>query len=69
LSAAANLLEAVSRPELLLNGLRNRDLRRLLFPTELPEKGEGRRRAAVISRNLRLRRAHGLIRTVPKTHR
>jgi hypothetical protein len=65
----SNLLEAVSRPEFLLNGLRNRDVRRLLFPTEPRDKAEDRRRAAAVSRKLRLLRAHGLIRKVPKTHR
>jgi hypothetical protein len=65
----SNLLEAVGRPEFLLNGLRNRDIRRLLFPTEPHDKADERRRAAAISRKLRLLRAHGLIRKVPRTHR
>jgi hypothetical protein len=65
----SNLLEAVSRHEFLINGLRNRDVRRLLFPTEPGSKAEERRRAAVISRKLRLLRAHSLIRKVPTTHR
>ena len=65
----SNLLEAVSRHEFLINGLRNRDLRCLLFPTQPNSKSEERRRSALISRKLRLLRAHGLIRKVPKTHR
>jgi hypothetical protein len=65
----ANLLEAVGRPQFLLNGLRNRHLRRLLFPTEPRDAAERPRRTAAISRQLRLLRAHGLIRKVPKTHR
>jgi hypothetical protein len=65
----SNLLEAVSRPEFLLNGLRNRDLRRLLFPTEPNGKAEDRRRSAAITRKLRLLRAHHLIKKLPKTHR
>jgi hypothetical protein len=65
----SNLLEAVSRPEFLLNGLRNRDVRRLLFPTESDSKAEDRRRSAAITRKLRLLRAHHLIKKVPKTHR
>jgi hypothetical protein len=65
----SNLLEAVSRHEFLINGLRNRDVRRLLFPTEADSKTEERRRSAAISRKLRLLRAHGLIRKIPKTHR
>jgi len=65
----SNLLEAVSRPEFLINGLRNRDVRRLLHPTEPADKKEERRRSAAISRKLRLLRAHGLLQKVPKTHR
>jgi hypothetical protein len=65
----SNLLEAVSRPEFLINGLRNRDLRRLLYPTEPKDKTEQRRRSAAISRKLRLLRGHGLLQKVPKTHR
>src|SRR5271166_6677082 len=51
------------------NGLRNRDLRGLLFPTEAASPKEQRRRSAAITRKLRLLRAHGLIQKVPKTHR
>jgi hypothetical protein len=65
----SDLLEAVARPEFLINGLRNRDIRRLLYPTEPQDQAEDRRRSAAISRKLRLLRAHGLIRKVPKTHR
>jgi hypothetical protein len=64
------LLEAVSRGEFTLNGLRNRDLRRVLYGEEegvAPE--EVRRRAGRVTRQLRLLRAHGLIQKVPKTHR
>ncbi len=64
------LMEAVSRGEFTLNGLRNRDLRRVLYGEEegvLPE--EVRRRAGRVTRQLRLLRAHGLIQKVPKTHR
>jgi hypothetical protein len=65
----AALLEAVSHHEFLINGLRNRDLRALLYTTPAADKAEERRRSAVVSRKLRLLRAHGLIRKVPKTHR
>jgi len=68
-TADAYLLEAVSRHQFLINGLRNRDLRRLLFPTEPSSAQEERRRSGVITRKLRLLRAHGLIQKVPKTHR
>jgi hypothetical protein len=65
----AALLEAVSRHEFLINGLRNRDLRRLLDPTETTDPKEQRRRSAAIGRKLRLLRGHGLLQKVPKTHR
>jgi hypothetical protein len=67
--ADAALLEAVARPEFLTNGLRNRDLCRLLFPHEARTLTERRRRSAAVTRHLRLLRAHGLIHKVPKTHR
>jgi hypothetical protein len=68
-SGDAGLLEAVNRGEFAINGFRNRDLRGLLFPTPTPDKTQQRRRSGVISRKLRLLRAHGLIHKVPKTHR
>ena len=64
----AALLQAVSRHEFMINGLRNRDLRRLLYGDEA-SKPEQRRRSAAVTRQLRLLRAHGLIRKVPRTHR
>ena len=63
------LLAAVSRGEFTLNGFRNRDLQRLLFPHSATTRPEGRRRSAQVSRKLRLLRAHGLIRKIPGTHR
>jgi hypothetical protein len=63
----AALLLAVARPELMQNGLRNRDMRRLLHPAAGPD--ELRRVGAAVTRLLRLLRAHGLIHKVPKTHR
>lgn len=66
--ADARLLETVNRGEFSINGFRNRDLRvRLYDPTSDPVKVK--RQAAAITRQLRLLRAHGLIRKVPKTHR
>lgn len=64
------LLAAVSRGEFTVNGLRNRDLRVLLYGAEegaAPE--EVRRRASRVTRQLRLLRAHGLVQKVPHTHR
>jgi hypothetical protein len=65
----AALLQAVSRHEFLLNGLRNRDLRRVLYGADAATPREQRRQSAAVTRQLRLLRAHGLIHKVPKTHR
>ena len=64
----ARLLQAVNRGEFAINGLRNRDLRKLLFSKPKDEAG-ARQQSAAITRKLRLLRAHGLIHKVPKTHR
>ena len=63
------LLEAVSRGEFAVSGFRNRDLRQLLFPGRLASTQETRRRSARISRQIRLLRAHGIIRKIPKSYR
>jgi hypothetical protein len=67
--ADAKLLEAISRGDSALNGLRNRDLRRLLFADSAASKHEQRRQAAAVSRKLALLRAHRRIRKVPRTRR
>jgi len=64
----AALLAAVSRGEYAINGMRNRDVRRRLWTKVGTDKAE-RRRAGVVTRQLRLRRAHGLLRKVSGTHR
>jgi len=64
----AALLAAVSRGEYVINGLRNRDVRRQLWAKVGTDKEE-RRRAAGVTRQLRLLRAHGLLRKVSGTHR
>ena len=63
------LLEAISRGEFLISGLRNTDLQPLLYPTPAQSNREQQQRSAAISRKLRLLRAHRLIRKVPRTHR
>jgi hypothetical protein len=68
-AADAALLEAVSRHEFLLNGLRNRDVRRLLYGGKAVTPAAERRQSAAVTRQLRLLRAHGLLHKVPKTHR
>ena len=65
----ACLLEAISRGDFLLNGLRNRDLQGILYPNTTADDKERRRRSAAVSRKLRLLRAHRLLRKVPGTHR
>lgn len=66
----ATLLAAVSRGEFAINGLRNRDLRALLFhDAPAADATEGKRRSAAVTRKLRLLRAHGLIKKVSRTHR
>lgn len=63
------LLEAISRGEFTLSGLRNRDLRSLLYPTKPSNKVLQRRQAAAITRRLALLRAHGILRKLSGTHR
>lgn len=61
------LLAAISRPEFLLHGFRNQDLRTLLFAedaTHTPQQQSGK-----VTRLLRLLRAHKLIRKVQHSHR
>lgn len=63
------LLAAIAKPEFVLTGFRNRDLRPLLFGTASVPPQTIRRQSARITRMLRMLRAHRLIRKVPKTHR
>jgi hypothetical protein len=63
------LLETISRGEFALSGLRNRDLRSLLYRAKTTSKVQQRRQAAAITRRLALLRAHGLLRKVSATHR
>lgn len=64
----AALLQAISRGEYAINGLRNRDVRRQLW-SRVGSAEQERRRAAAVTRHLRLLRAHGLLRKVSGTHR
>jgi DNA-binding MarR family transcriptional regulator len=61
-------LEAISRGEFTINGLRNRDLQKLFYPGK-QQSAQCRRQSATITRKLALLRAHGLIRKVSGTHR
>ncbi len=64
----AALLQALSRGEFAINGLRNRDVRRQLWP-KTGTKLQERRRAGKVTRQLRILRAHGLLGKVSGTHR
>jgi hypothetical protein len=64
------LLQAISDGRFATAGLRNRDLRQLLYPTtSCVCQNELRKLSARVSRRLRLLRAHGVIRKIQKTHR
>jgi hypothetical protein len=62
------LLEAINRGEFHLNGLRNRDLRKLLH-SKTTNKKLRLREAAAITRRLALLRAHGILQKLSGTHR
>jgi hypothetical protein len=64
------LLKAVTRGEFAVAGMRNRDLRSILYPNNAKlTEVEGRRLSGRISRLLRILRAHHIIRKIPKSHR
>lgn len=64
------LLKAITRGEFATSGFRNRDLQRLLHPVRKDLSPESKRKlSAKIGRQLRLLRAHGIIRKVQKSHR
>ncbi len=68
-TADLELLRAVNRGEFLLHGFRNRDVRKLLYPSSTFCQTEKRRQQAAITRAIRLLRAHGLLRKISRTHR
>jgi hypothetical protein len=65
----AMLLTAVSDPKWGVNGLRNRDLAAALYGDPPTDPLERKRQSAKVGRLLRLLRAHGILKKVPKTHR
>lgn len=65
----AALLTAVSDPRWMVQGLRNRDLVAVLYPTASEDPAERRRRSARVTRLLRLLRGHGLLEKLPGSHR
>jgi DNA-binding HxlR family transcriptional regulator len=65
-----DILRAISRGEFATAGFRNREVRHLLHPSSFTAPPPDQRRlSAKVSRQLRLLRAHGLIKKVPRTHR
>jgi hypothetical protein len=64
------LLDVISRGEFVTAGLRNRDIRHRLHPLAFKAtKKEQKKISAKISRQLRLLRAHGIIKKINRTHR
>ncbi len=64
------LMDAVSAGEFLINGFRNRDiLSKLFFQEEISTPAQKKRVSAVVTRKIRLLRAHGILKKIPKTHR
>lgn len=65
--ADGRLLTAISRPEFLLHGFRNQDLRQVLFDGD--QTLTAKQQAGKVTRLIRLLRAHGLLRKVRQSHR
>jgi hypothetical protein len=63
----SEIFRSILRGEFALQGFRNGDLREQLFPGAETHSHEGRRNSARVTRLVRLLRAHGLVRKVPKT--
>ena len=63
------LLESIGDGKLAVEGFRNRDLARQLYPPADDDPAERRRIASKVSYRLRILRAHGLIRKSPGRRR
>lgn len=68
-SADVKLLETVSRGDFMIHGFRNRDVRKLLYGPAEATPPDQRRQSSAVTRQLRLLRAHGLIKKQGNTHR
>lgn len=62
------LLAAIGRGEFMISGVRNVEIRAILYPAPPANTAEKRRQSAMISRKLRMLRAHGLLRKVKGRH-
>lgn len=65
----SQLLAVIGGGEFTIHGFRNRDLQARLFDRPAQDQPERKRRSGVVSRKLRMLRAHRLIRKIPGTHR
>jgi hypothetical protein len=63
------LLKAINRGEYAIVGLRNRDVREMLFGKSSASKTEKKQQSGQVTRQLQMLRAHGLIQKIPKSHR
>jgi hypothetical protein len=63
------LLTLVSHPKFGISGMRNQDLRPVLYHDTPTDPKEQRRQASAVSRKLALLRAHGILEKVQKSHR
>ena len=68
-SADLQLLQAVSHGEFAINGMRNRDLRQILFGSKPGSASDARKQSACVTRKIRLLRAHGILQKVNQTNR
>jgi hypothetical protein len=68
-SADAALLAAVADPRWAVNGLRNRDLAQALYGEAPADSLERKHRSAKVGRQIRMLRAHGILKKIPKGHR
>jgi hypothetical protein len=57
----AALLQILGRGEFMIRGICNKDLRDVLFPKAAADSAQAKRRSALISRKLRMLRAHGIL--------
>lgn len=69
LGADAQLLAIINRPEFLIKGFRNSDIRTALLGADPEDAADRRRRSARVCRLIALLRAHGLVKKISKTQR
>jgi len=65
----AELLQAIARGELKINGFTNKQLRSILYSRPPSSEADRKRQSSQTTRRIRLLRAHGLVTKLPKSHR